>query len=87
MRAAESLNEVKNEAGLDYPDRIFATNLRKHTATIAQVLIIIFNKFSFQVAVSAMSLFSKPKPKAHAIHCEPHGHICIPCDWTFHSIL
>lgn len=37
VRAAESLDEVKSKAGLDCPERISATNLRKYTATIAQV--------------------------------------------------
>ncbi|XP_033758150.1 uncharacterized protein LOC117340499 [Pecten maximus] len=40
VRAGDSLNEVKERLGakLKYPKRILATNLRKHTATIAQVL-------------------------------------------------
>ena len=39
VRAGESLEQVKfrDAVGLRFPGRIYANNLRKHTATIAQV--------------------------------------------------
>jgi hypothetical protein len=37
LRAASSLEETRRECGLKFPDRVHATNLRKHCATIAQV--------------------------------------------------
>ncbi|KAK3108247.1 hypothetical protein FSP39_004029 [Pinctada imbricata] len=38
VRAGNALNLVKYEIDLRRPDRILATNLRKHTATISQVM-------------------------------------------------
>nr|XP_034322565.1 uncharacterized protein LOC117688559 [Crassostrea gigas] len=40
VRAGESLDQVKfrSEVALRFPERIYANNLRKHTATIAQAL-------------------------------------------------
>lgn len=39
IRAGDSLRIRVDEAGLKYPDRIYATNFRKFMATITQVLI------------------------------------------------
>ncbi|ESO97061.1 hypothetical protein LOTGIDRAFT_174667 [Lottia gigantea] len=38
VRAGDSLNEIKGRLKLKQPSRILATNLRKHTATISQVV-------------------------------------------------
>ncbi|XP_063403047.1 centromere protein F-like [Mytilus trossulus] len=39
VRAGDSLEQLKTQCGsLKYPERIYATNLRKHCATIAQVI-------------------------------------------------
>ncbi|XP_053381922.1 uncharacterized protein KIAA1958-like [Mercenaria mercenaria] len=38
MRAGAALDVVKYEAELKHPERIYATNLRKYTATISQVM-------------------------------------------------
>lgn len=37
IRAGTALDVVKYQAKLKHPERILATNLRKHTATISQV--------------------------------------------------
>ncbi|XP_062612913.1 uncharacterized protein LOC134274668 [Saccostrea cucullata] len=38
LRAGDCLEEVKSEVDLQYPERILATNMRKYTATLAQVI-------------------------------------------------
>lgn len=40
VRAGESLDELKSKVDLQHPGRIFATNMRKYTATLAQVLLL-----------------------------------------------
>ena len=37
IRAASSLEDARSQCDLKFPDRVHATNLRKHCATIAQV--------------------------------------------------
>lgn len=38
VRAGDSLDELKRECDLKFPERLLATNLRKYCATIAQVI-------------------------------------------------
>nr|XP_022330999.1 uncharacterized protein LOC111129143 isoform X1 [Crassostrea virginica] len=38
VRAADSLQDTKSHCDLKYPERVHSTNLRKHCATIAQVI-------------------------------------------------
>lgn len=49
VRAGDSLEQLKTQCGsLKYPERIYATNLRKHCATIAQVSSILDTKWLFE---------------------------------------
>ena len=38
IRGYNALNELTREAGLEYPERVTSTNLRKYFATLTQVI-------------------------------------------------